>query len=84
MAQGDITWEDEVSSYFTQLQVGCMRQQGIDLSSYEAVRDNAQAILSRVSKQPGDPGFMPAGGQRWEQGQIDRFTQWIADGSPKS
>jgi len=85
MAQGDdITWNNEVKNYFTQMEMGCMQQHGIDLSSYTDVKTYANAILSRVSLQPGDSGFMPAGGQRWEQAQLDRFKEWIAAGSPEN
>ncbi|WP_179137487.1 hypothetical protein [Candidatus Entotheonella palauensis] len=80
MSDKKITWENQIQYYFTQMEVGCMRAHGLDLSSYKDVRNNANAILERVSKQPDEPLFMPAGRERWPQGQIDDFKTWIENG----
>jgi hypothetical protein len=47
-----------------------------DLWSYEQVRDNADAILDRVSD-----GSMPCDGE-WSQDQVDLFQRWMDGGMP--
>ena len=83
MSDEKITWDNEVKSYFTQAEIGCMRQHGVNLSLYEAVKQKGKFILGRVSLQPGQPGFMPKGGKRWQQGKIDRFKKWLDAGAPR-
>jgi hypothetical protein len=47
-----------------------------DLWSYEDVRDNADAILERVSD-----GSMPCDSE-WPQEHVDLFQRWIDAGTP--
>jgi hypothetical protein len=51
-----------------------MKQFGLDLSSYDEVRAQADNILARV-----EDGSMPCD-EPWPQERIDRFKQWMADG----
>ena len=45
-----------------------------DLSSYDDVRANAQAIYTRLAD-----GTMPCDGA-WPAGDVERFRTWIDDG----
>jgi hypothetical protein len=47
-----------------------------DLSSYEDVRTNAEAIYQRLAG-----GTMPCDG-RWPAADVERFRAWIDNGSP--
>jgi hypothetical protein len=47
-----------------------------DLWSYEDVRENADAILERVSE-----GSMPCDDE-WSQEQVDLFQRWMDAGMP--
>lgn len=47
-----------------------------DLSSYEGVKENAEAIYERLAD-----GSMPCDGP-WEDDQVQRFRAWIDAGSP--
>jgi len=33
-----ITWDDDIKDFFTQMDVGCMRARGLDLSDYASVK----------------------------------------------
>jgi hypothetical protein len=46
-----------------------------DLSSYEDVRANAEAIYERLAS-----GSMPCDG-RWPEEDVERFRTWIDNGS---
>jgi hypothetical protein len=47
-----------------------------DLSSYEDVRANAEAIYQRLAD-----GSMPCDGP-WDDAQVQRFREWIDAGAP--
>ena len=80
-----VTWE-EVKDFFTQLDVGCMRARGLDLSDYDAVKSKADSILFQVKRRAANPDQnvgMPKGGRPWPQERIDRFEAWKNAGFPK-
>jgi hypothetical protein len=54
--------------------VEAMKPFGMDLSSYDDVRAQAENILARL-----EDGFMPCD-EPWPTPQIDRFKQWMAEG----
>jgi hypothetical protein len=54
--------------------VEIMKNVGLDLSSYDDVKTNAEAIYSRV----GD-GSMPCD-EPWPKEQVAKFKQWMEDG----
>jgi len=56
------------------LDVEAMKSFGLDLSVYEDVKTQADAILARL-----EDGSMPCD-EPWPQAQIDRFKQWMQDG----
>ena len=54
--------------------VEVMKNIGLDLSSYDDVKTNAEAIYSRV-----EDGSMPCD-SAWPQAQVDLFQRWIETG----
>ena len=77
----EITWDDDIKDYFTQLDIGCMRSNGpkIDLGNYDVVKKNAVRIHDAVKE-----GRMPKDARKWPQGKIDNFEAWKDAGCPKS
>jgi hypothetical protein len=57
-----------------ELDVEAMKPFGLDLSSYEEVRSQADNILARL-----EDGSMPCDGE-WPKEQIGRFKQWMDEG----
>ena len=55
--------------------VDSMKDYGLDLSSYEEVKAQADAIYARL-----EDGSMPCDGA-WPEKQIALFKQWIEDGA---
>jgi hypothetical protein len=51
-----------------------MKRMGIDLSSYEDVKEKAAAIHSRL-----EDGSMPCDG-RWPKDQVSLFKRWMDEG----
>lgn len=54
--------------------VEAMKSFGLDLSSYDDVKAQAEAIYSRL-----EDGSMPCD-EAWPKEQIARFKQWMDDG----
>ena len=54
--------------------VTTMKRMGLDLSSYEAVKANAEGIYSRL-----EDGSMPCDGA-WPEDQVARFKRWMDEG----
>lgn len=54
----------------------------IALVSYAQVRNSAEngSLISRIQRQVGESGAMPAGGPRLPQSLIDAILQWETDG----
>lgn len=71
------TWTDDISKFFRPGDIGCMRAQGIDLSSYEGVRSHATDIYLQTKI-----GNMPRGGPRWSKNRVETFFNWIQDKFP--
>lgn len=71
------TWEDDIQHLFNDGDIACMKRRGLDLSSFQDVKANAQAILDAVSR-----GFMPPGNP-WPSSRVDLFRQWIDAGTPR-
>jgi hypothetical protein len=82
-----VTWENEIKGYFNQMDVGCMRARGLDLSDYATVKARAKLILTRLKLRVTDPNSklgMPQGDRAWPQEKIDKFEAWINDCSPQT
>jgi hypothetical protein len=79
MTQGtsdqSVSFERDVKPLFRERDRRSM-QNFFDLWSYDDVRDNADAILDRISD-----GSMPCDGE-WPQEQIDLFQRWVDAGMP--
>jgi len=54
--------------------VTTMKRMGLDLSSYEAVKANAEGIYSRL-----ESGSMPCDGA-WPADHVARFRRWMDEG----
>lgn len=54
----------------------------ISLTTYLGVKNAVENsnLLSRISRQTGEAGAMPAGGPRLPQNLIDEIEQWVTDG----
>lgn len=62
---------------FTEHDIDCMNNYGLDLSSYDDVKGNASDIYSRVKS-----GNMPKGGPRWSSDMVQTFQNWMNNGYP--
>lgn len=84
MSDENPTWDDDVSGFFTQLDIGCMRNVAgfnppLDLGDYESVKTNAGRIFGAVNA-----NRMPKGGRPWPDEKKAAFKKWIDAGTPKS
>ena len=80
-----ITWEDDIKDFFTQMDVGCMRARGLDLSDYETVKTNADRILDQLKRKVKNPNTgMPKGDRAWPAEKIEAFETWKDDCAPET
>jgi hypothetical protein len=49
-------------------------------NTFTAARNSINAIINRVSRAPGSPGFMPRGGTALTTAQIAALQKWLDDG----
>ena len=70
----DLSFERDIRPLWRERDVRSMSF-AFDLSSYDDVRDNAEAIYGRL-----DAGTMPCDGA-WPPEDISRFRAWIDGGS---
>jgi len=56
------------------------QQGGVNLTSYEGVRDNADKILSVIQLDQGNSGLMPLGGPKLADSSIRHFNCWSNHG----
>ena len=76
---GCTSYATDIRPKFTTEDIDHMNDFGIDLSDYATVRDNADAILTRLMD-PDNP-MPPKPRGPWPQEWIDCFKQWIDNGS---
>jgi hypothetical protein len=69
----NVTFAGDIRLLFRDRDVSSMSSH-FDLSSYDDVRANAQAIYTRLAD-----GTMPCDGA-WPSGDVERFRTWIDDG----
>jgi tyrosinase len=74
------TWMADVRHYFTPEDIDHMGRRGIDLATYDGVREHAIRILGAT--EPPDATMPPDPSRRWDQDRWDRFKQWIVAGYP--
>jgi hypothetical protein len=70
-----VTYEQDIRPLFRDRDIQSMSF-AFDLSSYDDVRANAEAIYERLAT-----GSMPCDG-RWPAEDVERFRTWIDEGSP--
>ncbi|MGJ8677369.1 MAG: tyrosinase family protein [Akkermansiaceae bacterium] len=73
----DPTWYSDIRQLFTKDDIDHMRSQGLDLSSYDVVKENAAAIYGQVAS-----GNMPPG-TPWPPAEVTTFLNWLSAGCPK-
>lgn len=71
------TWYSDIRHYFTPTDIEHMRSQGLDLSIYDVVKDNASIIYGQVAS-----GSMPPGSP-WPSDWVATFLNWMTTGCPK-
>jgi hypothetical protein len=69
----NVTFAGDIRPLFRDRDVSSMSSH-FDLSSYDDVRANAEAIHTRLAD-----GTMPCDGA-WPAGDVERFRTWIDDG----
>jgi hypothetical protein len=73
--EAQITFAQDIRQLFRERDIKSMSF-AFDLSSYEDVRVNAEAIYGKLAD-----GSMPCDG-RWPAEDIQRFRTWIDNGTP--
>ncbi|MCF8476858.1 MAG: tyrosinase family protein [Pseudolabrys sp.] len=71
------TWYDTIRMMFTSTDIAHMGPQGLDLTSYEQVKNGAGGIYGQVS------GKLMPPGKPWTPDMIQTFLNWIVDSCPK-
>jgi len=71
------TWYGNIRGMFTDTDIAHMSSQGLDLTSYDNVKNNAGGIYGQVSA-----GLMPPG-EPWSQDQVNTFLNWMINIYPK-
>jgi tyrosinase len=72
------TWYADIRWMFTTTDVSHMAQQGVDLTSYDAVKSIASSIYGQVAA-----GNMPPKPNNWPPAWVATFLNWITTGTPK-
>jgi hypothetical protein len=71
-----VTYEQDIRPLFRDRDIKSMSF-AFDLSSYDDLRQNAEAIYERLAD-----GTMPCDGA-WPSEDVGRFRRWIDDGFPQ-
>lgn len=71
------TWYGDIRNMFTQTDIDHMKGQGLDLTSYDEVKNSAGGIYGQVAA-----GNMPPGAP-WTQDQVNTFLNWMTNDYPK-
>jgi hypothetical protein len=75
----------DILPLFRRVDVDHMTDEGLDLSSYETVKNRADRILERVNNPEATTGertMPPPPHQPWTKAQTDLFDRWIREGFP--
>jgi hypothetical protein len=74
----------DILPLFRPVDVEHMTTFGVDLSTYETVKDGAQTILDRLTQADPQLEVMPPPPhQPWTKAQTDLFKRWMAEGFPE-
>jgi tyrosinase len=71
------TWENPIKSFFRQFDIDSMKDNGIDLGSYQDVKKHAKPIYERTAA-----GDMPCD-EPWPADRVATFQQWKDAGCPE-
>jgi hypothetical protein len=74
------TWMADIRFFFTQEDIDHMGQRGIELATYEGVKQNAIRVLGAT--EPPDATMPPDPREKWSQARWDTFKNWIVNGYP--
>ncbi len=80
--QGDVGFIEDIVGLFTAGDRACM-QNILPLDSWPDVRRGAREILRRLRLDQSAADHMPVG-RTWPQADIDLFSKWIDEGTPKA
>jgi len=81
---GMTSFATDIRPLFRQVDVDHMLDQtGLDLSSYDAVKADSQAIYDRVSSTDDTFRMPPPPDPPWTQGMVALFKKWVDDGFPR-
>jgi hypothetical protein len=69
-----VRYAADIRPLFRVKDITSMTPHGLDLSSYEQVRDRGEEILERL-----EAGEMPCDGA-WPEEKVDLFRRWVLDG----
>lgn len=73
----------DILALFRPVDIEHMVPFGVDLSTYETVKDRAQEVLDRLTQaNPQRKVMPPPPHQRWTKAQTDLFARWMAEGFP--
>ena len=67
-----------IKSFISNKCVGCHSSTGYypNLSEITQIENNINNIIDRIDRDPGEPGFMPEGGNRLADCEIDSIIAW--------
>ena len=74
MQETKLSFEKDIKPLFRELDIESMIPFGLDLSSYQDVRTQAQGILESLSD-----GTMPCD-EAWSDEKIEKFKRWMDEG----
>ena len=71
---GTLSFAADIRPLFREKDIGAMKPNGVDLSSYEGVKKRARDIYARLSAKE-----MPCDGH-WSAENIEKIKEWIESG----
>ncbi len=74
------TWMADIRFFFTDDDKNHMARRGIDLATYEGVKEKALRVLGAT--EPPDATMPPDPAPKWSQARWDTFKNWIVNGYP--
>lgn len=75
----DLSFAKDIRPMFTEIDVSHMQGAGMDLSSYDDVKQSKDSILAVVSNGSMPP---PGTGERWTPEMCATFKRWMDEGCP--
>ena len=77
-----ISFAADIKPLFRDVDISHMKRFGVKLDDYTYMSNpnNADKVLSNLSRHNSEPPSMPPGGPYWTEAQLGLFTQWQKDG----